>query len=203
MFLIGSILIYFHALLNFICISDSDKIQYNLRYPRETYKVRLYLPKGERKQWGITVPAERRITNCEYRISLGGDSFLYIWGAKTFSSPNIDNIENIGSEESLIRVSNDCALTSDHPEDSVFIYPDGKISLIPSTQMAPAPFSMVFYGIDDHGLAWKEIKIGRIAIGYQNVQECDVIKYDSILKTIYIKQIRNHIKTSILIKDYL
>jgi hypothetical protein len=203
MYIIGSILIYYHVLLNFFCFEDSNKLCYNLKYPGETYKVRLYLPKGERKLWGITVQKGHRFTDCEYRISFGDDSFIYIWGAKSFSSPNIDNIKCIRSEEAQIRVSNDCALTSDTPKDSVFIYPDGRVSLIPSTQMAPAPFSMVFYGIDENGLAWKDIKIGRIAIGYQNVQECDILKFESILNTIHIKHICNHIKKRILINDYL
>ena len=200
--IIGPILLYYHALFNLYCILDSNKIQYNLKYPDEMYKVRLYLPKGKRELWGVTVQKGHMITDCEYRISLGGDSFIYIWGAISFSSPNIDNINHIGTEEAKIRVSNDCALTSAH-KDSIFIYPDGGISLMPSTQMKPSPFSMVFYGIDENGLAWKDIKIGRIAIGYQNVQECDILKFESILNTIHIKHICNHIKKRILINDYL
>ena len=161
--IIGPILLYYHALFNLYCILDSNKIQYNLKYP----------------------------------------DVIYIWGAISFSSPNIDNINYIGTEEAKIRVSNDCALTSNAHTDSVFIYPDGGISVMPSTLMKPAPFSMVFYGIDEKGLAWKDIKIGRIAIGYQNVQECDILKFDSILNKIHIKHLCNHKKKRILINDYL
>lgn len=201
--IIGPILLYYHALFNLYCILDSNKIQYNLKYPDEMYKVRLYLPKEERELWGVTVQKGHKITDCEYRITLSGDSFIYIWGAISFSSPNIDNINYIGTEEAKIRVSNDCALTSNAYTDSVFIYPDGGISVMPSTLMKPAPFSMVFYGIDEKGLAWKDIKIGRIAIGYQNVQECDILKFDSILNKIHIKHLCNHKKKRILINDYL
>ena len=202
-YIIGSILLYYHALIGFNFWGDSNKVQFTLKYPGETYKVRLSLPKGKRNIEGRTVQMGRRISDLEYRISFGGDSFIYIWGAISFSSPNIENIKNIGSEEALIRVSNNLALTSAPFEDSVFVYPDGEISLIPSPHTKSAPFSMVFNGIDTNGLLWKDIKIGKISIGYQNVQECDVLKYDKILNTIQIKHKRNHIRNSILISDFL
>lgn len=109
----------------------------------------------------------------EYQYIYADSSIFYISNAETFCFPNYNNIKNINTEESKLRL-----------QDHRFVAESNEFSIMKgylSTIMPSAPYNMVFSGKDEQGLYWKDIKYGEVSIGYTSVSEENKYFFDAAL----------------------
>jgi len=129
-------------------------------------KYYLDVPKEyEFKGYEVTIERERRYV---YNDS----SFIYITNFK--NTPNYENIKNLGDSVLQFRFQNE-ELTKNVNE----LLGTNKITVLPDT--------FELSGMNKKSLFWKDIKIGKVSIGYNNVPKEKKELFDESLKTFRIK----------------
>lgn len=135
--------------------------------PAETYpKYILDVPKGfELKILNVTVEKEHQYTYSD-------SSMIYLTNFD--NTPNYENIKGMGDSIANFRFQNE-EMTKE------------------INQTLGREFIKVLHdtfelsGIDNNSLYWKDIKVGRISIGYQKVPKEKKELFDKSLKTLRIK----------------
>jgi hypothetical protein len=126
----------------------------------------LDVPKGyEFKGYKVTIEKESRYI---YNDS----SFIYITNFR--NTPNYENIKSLGDSISILRFQNE-ELTKQVNE------------LLGKNQIAVLPDTFELSGLNSKSLFWKDIKIGKVSIGYDNVPKEKKELFDKSLKTLKMK----------------
>lgn len=113
----------------------------------------------------------------EYQYVYNDSSILYISNAKTFTFPNYDNINNIDSEDSRLRLQDDDFIV----ETNKILIGNGK------TPLPRIPYNIIFEGVDKDSLFWKDMKYGNIYIGYMGVSKRNKELFDNALNSFEVK----------------
>lgn len=133
--------------------------------PRLKYS--LNIPMGYKiEQYEVTVEKEIRYV---YKDS----SFIYI--TNFCNTPNYGNIKSLGDSILQYRFQNE-ELTKQINE------------ILGKPFIAVLPDTLQLSGTNSKSLFWKDIKIGKLSIGYCNVPKERKCLFDKSLKTIKIKQ---------------
>lgn len=134
--------------------------------PKAHLKYSLDVPKGcEIKLYEVTIEKERRYA---YKDS----SFIYITNFRI--TPNYENIKSLGDSVLQFRFQNE-ELTKAVNE------------LLGKIQVAVLPDTFELSGVNSKSLFWKDIKIGEVSIGYNNVPKEKKELFDKSLKTLKMK----------------
>lgn len=134
--------------------------------PKAHLKYSLDVPKGyEIKGYEVTVEKERRYV---YKDS----SFIYITNFR--DTPNYENIKSLGDSVLQLRFQNE-ELTKQVNE------------LLGKNQVAVLPDTFELSWVNSKSLFWKDIKIGEVSIGYDNVPKEKKELFDKSLKTLKMK----------------
>ena len=134
--------------------------------PKAHLKYLLDVPKGyEIKGYEVTVEKERRYV---YKDS----SFVYITNFR--KTHNYENIKSLGDSVLQLRFQNE-ELTKQVNE------------LLEKKQVAVLPDTFELSGVNSKLLFWKDVKIGRVSIGFDNVPKEKKELFDKSLKTLKMK----------------
>lgn len=134
--------------------------------PKAHLKYSLDVPKGYGiKGYEVTVEKERHYV---YKDS----SFIYITNFK--NTPNYENIKSLRDSVLQLRFQNE-ELTKQVNE------------LLGKNQVAVLPDTFELSGVNNKSLFWKDIKIGKVSIGYDNVPKEKKELFDKSLKTLKMK----------------
>lgn len=160
-----NILILLTALM-MSCSANNDLVTIKYK-PTEAYpKYTLDVPKGyDLKILSVTVENEQRYT---YNDS----SVIYLTNFK--NTPNYENIKEMGDSVFKYRFQNE-AMTKEINQ------------LLGKESVKVLPDTLELTGIDRNSLYWKDIKVGKISIGYQKVPEEKKELFDNVLKTLKVK----------------
>ena len=134
--------------------------------PKAHLKYSLDVPKGyEIKGYEVTVEKERHYV---YKDS----SFIYITNFR--NTPNYENIKSLGDSVLQFRFQNE-ELTKQVNE------------LLRKNQITILPDTFELSGVNSKSLFWKDIKIGKVSVGYDNVPKEKKELFDKSLKTLKMK----------------
>jgi len=160
-----NILILF-AILMMSCSTNKDLITIKYK-PTKTYpKYILDVPKGyELKIFSVTLENE-------YQYIYEDSSMIYLTNFK--NTPNYENIKELGDSIINYRFQNE-DLTK------------GINQLLGKEFAMALPDTFELSGTDNNSLYWKDIKVGKISIGYQKVPKEKKELFDKSLKTLRIK----------------
>jgi len=159
-YLIGVVLILISCSVN----KNLTTVKYS---PTNTYpKFYLDIPKGYVfKGYEVTVEKERRYVYSD-------SYFIYITNFR--ETPNYENIKSLGDSVLQFRFQNE-ELTKDVNK----LLGTNKITVLPDT--------FELSGMNRESLFWKDIKIGKVSFGYENVPKEKKELFDESLKTFKIK----------------
>ncbi len=148
------------------CSANKDLVTIKYK-PAEAYpEYTLDVPKGyDLKILSVTVENEQRYT---YNDS----SVIYLTNFK--NTPNYENIKEMGDSVFNYRFQNE-AMTKEINQ------------LLGKESVKVLPNTLELTGIDKNSLYWKDIKVGKISIGYQKVPEEKKELFDNVLKTLKVK----------------
>ncbi|NLF44317.1 MAG: hypothetical protein GX587_16620 [Bacteroidales bacterium] len=154
------------AVLMASCSISKDLVKIKFK-PRESYPMYLLeVPKDyELKILSVTVEKE-------YQFAYRDSSMIYL--TNFGNTPNYENIKKMGDSIFNYRFQND-----EMTEEINQIMGREVIKVLPDT--------FELSGIDGNSLFWKDIKVGKISIGYQNVTKYRKELFDKSLKTLRIR----------------
>ncbi|MBW6481217.1 MAG: hypothetical protein K0B37_17445 [Bacteroidales bacterium] len=159
-YLLGVVLILTSCTVN----KDLTTVKYSPTQAHPDYY--LDVPKGyEFKGYEVTIEKERRYV---YNDS----SFVYI--TNFMNTPNYENIKSLGDSVLQLRFQNE-ELTKQVNE------------LLGKNQVTVLPDTFELSGMNSKSLFWKDIKIGKVSIGYDNVPKEKKELFDKSLKTLKMK----------------
>jgi hypothetical protein len=159
-YLLGVVLILTSCTVN----KDLTTVKYSPAQAHSGYY--LDVPKGyEFKGYEVTIEKERRYV---YNDS----SFVYITNFR--NTPNYENIKSLGDSVLQLRFQNE-ELTKQVNE------------LLGKNNIRVLPDTFELSGMNSKSLFWKDIKIGKVSIGYDNVPKEKKELFDKSLKTLRIK----------------
>ena len=148
------------------CTANRDlvTVKYN---PTKTYpKYSMDVPKGyDLKILSVTVENEHRYT-------YGDSSVIYLTNFR--NTPNYDNIKELGDSILNHRFQNE-EMTKEINQ------------LLGKESVKVLPDTLELSGVDKNSLHWKDVKIGKISIGYQKVPGEKKKLFDKALKTLKVK----------------
>ncbi len=157
-YLIGGFLILASCTIN----KELRSVKY---CPKTGLRYSLDVPNGyEIKGYEVTIEKERRYI---YKDS----SFIYFTNFR--NTPNYENIKNLGDSVLQLRFQNE-ELTKQVNE------------ILGKNQIAILPDTFELSGMNRKSLFWKDIKIGSISIGYDNVTKEKKELFENSLKTLKI-----------------
>ncbi len=154
---------------------NSELVSCRLKYDSHTSKVKLRIPSNYVKHYLsiVTSMYSDNIHHYVYRDS----SEIYINNSETLSFPNYYNIMRLNNKDSELRLQNEELIVAVNKSLA-----EKKRPLLP---VAPDYYELS--GTDANGLYWKDIKIGKISVGYLNVPEDQKQSFDNALSTLQIK----------------
>ena len=141
-------------------------------------RVKFYSTQANTNCYYIDIPKEYEFKGYEVTIEkerryiYDDSSFVYITNFKY--TPNYENIKSLGDSVIQFRFQNE-ELTKQINE----LLGKNKIIILPDT--------FELSGLNNKSLFWKDIKIGKISIGYDNVPKEKKELFDKSLKTLRIK----------------
>ena len=158
-YLIGVVLILTSCTMS----KDLTTIKYS---PKANIKYSLEVPKGyEVKGYEVTIEKERRYVYSD-------SSFIYITNFRI--TPNYENIRSLGDSVLQLRFQNE-ELTKQVNE------------LLGKNQVTVLPDTFELSGKNSKSLYWKDIKVGLVSIGYENVPKEKKELFDKSLKTLRMR----------------
>ena len=148
------------------CTTSKDLTTVKYSSAQAYPKYYLDVPKGyDFKGYEVTVERERRYVYPD-------SSFVYITNFK--NTPNYENIHNLGDSVLQFRFQNE-ELAKNVNE------------LLGTNEIIVLPDTFELSGTNKKALFWKDIKIGEVSIGYDNVSKEKKKLFDESLKTFRIK----------------
>ena len=148
------------------CTANRDLVSVKYK-PTETYpKYSMDVPKDyDLKILSVTVENE-------HRYNYGDSSVIYLTNFR--NTPNYDNIKELGDSILNHRFQNE-EMTKEIKQ------------LLGKESVKVLPDTLELSGVDKNSLHWKDMKIGKISIGYQKVPDEKKKLFDEALKTLKVK----------------
>ncbi|HAF28302.1 MAG TPA: hypothetical protein DCG75_04560 [Bacteroidales bacterium] len=161
-------LIYLGIIIFTSCNSVAQTlVKYDTYSNNQSIKVKMKIPSEfDLKRYEVTVEKENQYFYMD-------SSIIYI--SNFTNNPNYSNIKQLGDSIANYRFQDEELTKSINEQMNKEV-------------VKPLPDSLVLFGIDENNLFWKDIKIGKISIGYLKVSEDKKELFDKSLKTVKIKQ---------------